>query len=201
MQLKLAFILTLALISGCSTQMIDSINKATGIGVVSEDYSSFDDSRIVNVSPSWLYDTNDGVRTVKLGASWKSVTPDLVALVMKHDSSVDRSGLSNEVYLNITSIDIRVNGDTRSFRTGRTDHDSGSYNSISNTISTSSEARAVIPMDLLMEMLSAEDCRVRVYTNEGYEDAVFHIERMPGGQATAKVALQEFVAAIEESST
>jgi hypothetical protein len=60
----------------------------------------------------------------------------------------------------------------------------------------------VIPLTVLEKMVSANDCRVRIHTSKGYEDAIFSIERADSGQSTALYSIKKFlekVNAVRES--
>ena len=46
-------------------------------------------------------------------------------------------------------------------------------------------------------MVSANDCRIRIYTSQGYEDAVFSITRSSSGQGTAILSIREFIATVK----
>ena len=201
--MKPLLILTLSLFTfitiGCAG-MADSMNKMAGIGVVTVENSTFDDAKIIKVTPTWLYEDTgsmDNIRT-KLGARWTDKTPDYVALDLAYDSNT--SGYS-EIYLGFTGVDINIGGKITSFKTNNlTILKSSGYNTVSNTIYTKSENSVIIPMSLLEEMVSADDCRIRIYTSQGYEDAVFSIERSSGGQGTAILSIREFIATVKAES-
>jgi len=184
-------------LSGCAG-MADATSRMAGLGVVSEEQSTFDNARIIKVSPTFLYDPDGSWgNSVKLGARWSSNAPDYVVLVLSHSSDTSGGG---DVYVNLSGIDINVDGDIQSFESGSlTDHDSSDYNTVTNTIYTESNNSVVIPMSVLRSMVSSSDCRVRIHTSAGYEDAVFSIERMPGGQGTAILSIREFLSAIGTS--
>jgi len=193
---KYILILTLfagvAALSGCAN-MVDSMNKAAGIGVVSEDISTFDGAKIIKVSPSWLYEAKENLtpNRTKLGARWSNASPDDVVLELLYESSTSGYG---STYLGITGIDININGNKSSYSTNKqTSLDSGSYNTVSKTIYTESENSVVIPLSLLTSMVSAKDVRIRIYTSKGYEDAVFSIERSSSGQGAALLSIREFL--------
>lgn len=189
------FVASLVLV-GCAG-MADSVNRMAGIGVVSQDHSSFDGSHTVEVSPSWMYEQGVGVKTVNLGARWTSAVPEYAVMVLQYKSSVGAYS-SGDAYTRITGIDVNVGGEINSFEAGRpTKLDSDAYNIISESISTTSTNQIVVPLSFLYEMVEAEDCRIRVHTSDGYEDSHFSIERQPGGQATAIVAYREFLKRVE----
>jgi hypothetical protein len=162
-------------------------SKMAGLGVVTEEKSTFDGAIIVNVSPQWLYDPDGSFgNSVKLGARWSNKSPDHVALVL-HSSG----------YISLQSIDININGDIKSFKSNSlTMLDNSGYNTVSKTIYTESQNSIVIPYQILEDMVSAKDCRLRIHTSKGYEDANFLIERMPGGQGTAILSIKEFMAKV-----
>ena len=192
-----AFII-LILLSGC-TGMADSMSKFSGLGVISEEKSTFDGATIVAVSPTWLYDPNGSWgNQVKLGARWSSSSPDYVALILAYSSDTSGYGAT---YMSLSGIDVNIDGNIQSFKSGKpTSLDSSGYNTISKTIYTESKNSVVIPYSVLEEMVSAKDCRVRIHTSKGYEDAQFSIERIPGGQGTAILSIREFMQRISALS-
>lgn len=184
----------MGLLVGCAG-MADTMSKAAGLGVVTEERSTFDNATVVSVSPAHLYAEGSWGNMVRLGASWSSVTPDSVALVLAYESNV--SG-GNPAYMNLNSLQINIDGDVSSYSAEpATDLSSSGYNTVSKTIYTSSKNSVVIPYTTLLHMVSAKDCRLRIHTSKGYEDAQFSIERIPGGQPTAILSIKNFIAKIE----
>ncbi len=177
-------------ISGCAS-MADGMSKAAGLGVVKQETSAFDNATVITASPTFLYAKGSWGNSVKLGARWSSAAPDSVALILAHDSNTSGYG---DVYLGLTGIDINVDGDISSHASaGSTDLDSSGYNTVSKTIYTSSKNTVIIPYALLERMVAAQDCRIRIHTSKGYEDAQFSLERIPGGQGTAILAIKELM--------
>jgi len=193
--LVVATVLLISQLSGCAG-MADSVSKMSGLGVVNEETSTFDKATVIDVSPTWLYDPEGSFgNQVKLGARWSSKAPDYVALVMSYNADTSGYGAT---YMSISGIDINVDGEITSYSTRHsTKLDSGGYNTVTRTIYTESRNTVVIPYAMLEEMVFANDCRLRIHTSEGYEDARFSIERIPGGQGTAILSIQEFMARIE----
>lgn len=193
LSLSFAILLLLAL-TGCAG-MADATAKIAGLGVVTQENSTFDNATIVEVSPNWLYDPNGSWGNgVKLGARWTSKAPKFAALILSYSSNT--SG-SNAVYVGLKGIDINIDGDIKSFTSGQpTNLDSSAYNTVSKTIYTESKNAVVVPYSTLEKMVSAKDCRLRIHTSKGYEDAQFSVERIPGGQGTAILSFREFVSSI-----
>lgn len=181
--IAIAAITTLIALVGCA----DMASKMAGLGVVTEEKSTFDGATIVNVSPQWLYDPDGSFgNSVKLGARWSSKSPSHVALTLQSSG-----------YMSLKSIDININGDIKSYNSGSsTMLDNSGFNTVSKTIYTESKNSIVIPYSVLNDMVSAQDCRLRIHTSKGYEDALFSIERMPGGQGTAILSIKEFMAKV-----
>jgi hypothetical protein len=182
----------LSALSGCSG-MADSMGKMAGLGVVTQEKSTFDGATIVNVSPTFLYDPDRkwSGNSVKLGARWSSGSPDYVALVMQYSGDVSGYG---SAYASLTGVDVNIDGELQSFSArSSTSHDSSGYNTVTKTIYTDSKNSVVIPYSILKQMVDAKDCRLRIHTGKGYEDAVFSIERIPGGQGTATLSIREFM--------
>lgn len=102
------------------------------------------------------------------------------------------------VYLGLRGIDINIDGEITSYSARNlTDLNSSAYNSVTQSITTESKNRVVIPFAVLEEMVYANDCRIRIYTSKGYEDARFSLEQTKTGASTAIVAIQQFMARIE----
>ncbi|QNN47286.1 hypothetical protein H9L17_03805 [Thermomonas brevis] len=190
--LILASLIAFAL-CGCAG-MADGMSKVAGLGVVKQETSTFDNAAVVTASPTFLYGKGWPGNRVKLGARWTSASPDRVALVLAYDSNVTGYG---DAYMNLTGIDINIDGEISSHAANApTALDSSGYNSVSRTIYTSSRNAVVIPYALLERMVAAKDCRIRIHTGKGYEDAQFSVERIPGGQGTAILAIREFLAKV-----
>lgn len=192
--LRLLLASSVIIISGCAP-MADSLSKMTGLGTIDTKVSTFDGSTIVEMSPTFLY--NDGMlgNQIKLGASWNTKSPDTVALILAHNSDVR---YSNTAYLNLTGIDINIDGSITSHNTvSSTIHDSTTYNTVSRTIYTESSNAVTIPYSMLIAMINAKDCRLRIHGSKGYEDSKFSVERIPGGQGTAIISMREFIVRVD----
>lgn len=193
---KITLVLITALLASCAG-MVDLTNKLAGIGTVSEDASSFDNTVTVRMAPAFLYEKGSLMgNRIKLGAVWNSGIPDQVGLIMSYSSDV---AFSSKAYTNFDGLEININGDISSYEAaGLTSHDSSGYNSVTHTIYTESSNIAMVSMTTLNAMMEAEDVRIRIKTGDGYQDAHFSIERIPGGQTTAKYHMHEFLSKIAE---
>ena len=179
-------------ITGCAS-MADVSSKIAGIGTISEEKSTFDDATIITMSPAFLYAEGEWLGVpVKLGARWSSKFSDHVALVMSYSSNTYGSG--SDLYTNFSGLDINLDGKISSYETsGYTRHNDSGYNTVSKTIYTESKNSVVVPLSVLKDMVAAKDCRLRINTSDGYIDAQFSIERIPGGQATAILPMKDFL--------
>lgn len=191
--------IALPTLSAC-TSMADATSKIAGLGVVSQETSTFDGSTIVEVSPTWLYDPDGSYgNRVKLGARWSSNAPNYVALILSYGSNTYGS---SAVYMNLTGIDINMDGDIKSFSSEKpTRLDSSGYNTVTKTIYTESKNSVVMPYQTLERLVAAKDSRLRIHTSSGYEDARFSIERIPGGQGTAILSIREFIDKVRSVKT
>lgn len=181
-------------LSGCAS-MTDAMSTAAGMGVVHQEHSTFDDSTAVTVSPMPLWAKGSWGNAVRLGARWTSAAPDYVALEMSYQSNVNAG---SNAFTSLSGMDINVDGEITHWKAGTsTDLSNSAYNTVSRTIYTASKNDIVIPYALLQKMVAAKDCRLRIHTGEGYEDAQFNIERIPGGQATAIHSIREFMAKVD----
>ena len=193
--LFLAGIYVVSLLQGCAS-MADSMSQFAGLGVISQEKSTFDGATIISMSPTFLYSGQGmSASNVKLGARWNSKVPDQVALIPSYSSSVARGG---SAYVNISGMEVNIDGEIKSFRTaGLTQHESSSYNPVSRDVYTKSEGTVVVPWDVLQKMMAATDCRIRIHTGSDYEDSIFSVERIPGGQSTVKFSLKEFISKVD----
>lgn len=192
---KITVFLAIALLSGCMSAF-DSMNRMAGIGKVTQEVSTFDNSTIVNASPAPLWREGSWYNFYRLGAVWSSNSPDYVALVLSYKT--DLHSFKGKAYTNFDALHINIDGEIFSFKTvGATNFDSSAYNSVMNTIYTSSTNTVIIPYDILKRMINAKDCRLRIQTLNDYEDAQFSIERIPGAAQTAIVALRELTARVD----
>lgn len=192
--LSIATALATAGLTGCAT-MTDAMSSAAGMGVVSEHHSTFDNATEVSVSPMPLWAKGSWGNAVQLGAHWSSAAPDYVALDMSYRSNVNRG---SDAFTSLSGMDINIDGEITQWQPGTPTHlsDSG-YNNVAGTVFTASKNSVVIPYALLKRMVAAKDCRLRIHTGEGYEDAQFNIERIPGGQATAILSIRKFMAKVD----
>jgi hypothetical protein len=181
-------------LTGCAA-MTDTMSAAAGMGVVRQEHSTFDNATVITVSPMPLWAKGSWGNAVQLGAHWSSASPDYVALEMSYRSNVNAG---SNMYTDLSGMDINVDGEITHWQTGApTQLSSSNYNAVSHTIYTGSNNSVVIPYALLQRMVAAKDCRLRIHTDEGYEDAQFNIERIPGGQATAIHSIRKFMAQVD----
>lgn len=183
-----------ASLNGCAA-MTDTMSAAAGMGVVNEHHSTFDNATEITVSPMPLWAKGSWGNAVQLGARWSSVAPDYVALEMSYSSNA-RTG--SNMFTSLSGMDINVDGEVTHWQPGTPTHlSNGGYNNVANTVFTASKNSVVIPYALLQRMVSAKDCRLRIHTGEGYEDAQFNIERIPGGQGTAILSIRKFMIKVD----
>lgn len=184
-----------SLLQGCAG-MADSMSQFAGLGVISQEKSTFDGATIISMSPTFLYSGQGmSANNIRLGARWNSKFPDQVVLIPSFSSSVARGG---SAYANISGMEVNIGGEIQSFRTsGLTQHESSSYNPVSRDIYTKSEGAVVVTWDVLQKMMAATDCRVRIHSGSSYEDSIFSVERIPGGQSTVKFSLKEFILKVD----
>lgn len=192
-----ALIICLSL-TGCAG-MADTASRMANIGVVEQEKSTFDGATTVKMSPAVLYREGATMGVpFKLGARWNSKTPSHVALILSYQSDVT---VGSSSYVGFTGLSVNIDGKISSYRVNApTSLDNSGYNTVARTIYTESTNAVVIPLVELKQMLAARDCRLRIETNKGYQDAQFSIERIPGGQATAIIPLREFVGRIEANT-
>lgn len=188
---KRLFILgaTILFLFGCA--------ELIGVGKITEEKSTFDNATIVRMSPAFLYAEGKWLGVpVKLGARWTDKAKDLVALVMLYSS--DTRGAGSNMYMNFLGLDINIDGKILNYKTStQTMHSDSGYNKVSKTIYTESINHVVVPLDILKAMLDAKDSRLRFHTSDGYIDAQFSVEKIPGGQVTSIVQMRKFIEQVQ----
>lgn len=188
----LAILVTLTLtLCGCT-----AMDRMAGMGVITENNQSFDNSKVIEVSPNSLYAPGKTMGTpFMLGAIWSSSHPDFVGLEVKYNATI---GYGSAAYTGITGIDINVDGRIQSFQAhALTSLNSSGYNPVAPTIYTHSENTIAIPYALLESMVAASDCRLRIHTTDGYEDVSFSADHIPGGKATAITTIRPFMQRVD----
>lgn len=180
---------------GC-TGMADFGAVFADMGVVRSRVDTFDGATVITVSPNNTDSPGAWTYSIGVGGRWTSNAPHLVAVVLEYSSS---SAGSNS-YTNISGMDVMIDGEKFEYRAnGPTDHSNSGYNTVTKMIYTESENRVVVPLDIIKQMISANDCRLRIYTSDGYQDSIFSVDRLAGGAPSARMSFRDFVAKIEET--
>jgi len=185
----IAFALSL-LLAGCAS--------ITGVGLVTESVSSFDNSKIIEASPGYLYDETRGMFDpipFRLGARWNSASPEHAALVISYAPN----GLTtHKSFTNIQGIDLNIDGNISNHNVdGITNHQASDYNTVAKQIYTSSSNVVIIPLATLDQLVSAKDSRIRIRSMDGFIDAHFSIEQIPGASETAIVPIRDLLARVK----
>ena len=183
------FIILTTLLISCSG-MDDLLTTMSGMGVITERDNTFDDSIIIEVSPNWLYTSEDNwsVAPIRLGAQWHSSVPDQIMLTLLYSSSIG----SSNAYLNISGLSLNIDGKRQHYKTnGLTTYKHSGY-TLGRATNTDSENIVVIPRTVFEHMLTAQDCRLRVHTLHGGVNANFSVPRLSAGGTTAIVTLRKF---------
>ena len=182
--LKQITIITSILLTSCA-----GMHKAiTGQGELTNTVSGFDDARFISVAPSMLVPIDSGLYSTStfLGASWSSKYPNLIQLDLLHKSSID----FGNAYTNFKMISVNIEGEVTDFKTtGLTDHISSGYNSVSRDIYTESNGAITMTYSYFSKMLQSHDCKIRIHTSDGYEDAYFSYDPSEYSVEFASVAL------------
>lgn len=181
-------ILLVCSVSGCAAQM----DAFAGLGVINEEVSTFDNKRVVSVSPTWVAnDGSLGVASTKIGAIWNESNPNDVLIVLKHDGS---TAYSTDVYKSYDSLGVNIDGEIRTFKvSGSTEHTSSNYNTVSRSIYTESTATVNMPLDYLRKMVTGNTVTVRFNSTHRYEDGIFSKETGTMDQQMAKARIIEFL--------
>jgi len=177
------------------------MDRLAGLGVVTEREETFDDSHIIEVSPTFVYEAEDSIvpSPFRLGALWTSTAPDHALLVLQYRSSTSSTIHSGEdLYTSFERLDVNIDDDIRRFDATRTSLSDSGVNSVSRSIDTESRASVIVPLDYLETMVSAEDVRIRIISSSGYADSLFHIERSAAGSRAAKSAISEFLSRVND---
>ncbi len=175
--------------TGCMSTM----DKMAGIGQIEVGRSSFDKGRVVTLSKSNNYTGNDWqFASTRFGAKWQESSPESVIIFLINESRTDNSNF----YTSYEGISVNIDGDIREFEaSGSTIFDSSDYNTVTNTIYTSSTGVVIVPLDYLKRMVLADDVRIRVNMSDSYEDIIFSIDKK-GTASYSRLKFKEFLAAI-----
>ena len=193
MRLATTTLMALILV-GCSN-LADYGAMFAGMGVVESRVDTFDGATVVTVTPNKPASDQVWGATVGIGGRWTSNSPDHVAVILEYSSSTSYGN----AYTSIEGMDVMIDGERHSFEAvGATDHTNSGYNTVAKTIFTESRNRVVMRLATLKDMINAEDCRLRIYTGDGYQDSVFSVERIAGSHPSARMSMREFVAKIDE---
>lgn len=194
-------LITLMLLSlSACTSTADMTDQMIGLGSIKTTKETFDGSTTLTASPHRLYDPDRSMWDISidsffLGARWNSKHKDTVALTIEHRGSTS----SKTIYLSIKKIGININGDINSYITGQTTiRTNDGYNEVTKTIYTQSRNSIIVPLSVLDDMVSAEDCKIRIYTNKGFQDFVFSVDRIPGGSGAARMSIRKFISAVKD---
>ena len=168
-------IFALALAS-CAT-----MNQMAGLGVVKEQRSDFDNTRIVSVSPNFMGSTKIfSPCFLKIGMVWAEDDPDNAILTLTYESDVNAG---SRMYTSFTSLGINIDGRIKYFKPASTRLDSSSYNTVSKTIYTSSKSHVVVPLSYVKQMVNGRDVRVQA---SGFRTGLFHQESNSGAPLAKK---------------
>lgn len=183
----------LLILNGCAS-MADSMSNFAGVGVISEKQSTFDGSHVIELTPAWLYDPKGSFgNSYKIGARWNSSEPGFVGLLLNYASTVQ-----GDAYTTFNGIEINIDGSIVKY-SAATDTDLNSSGYVSGQIYTSSDSMVIVPVPVIRDMIAATDCRIRIHSSDGYEDSVFNLDRMPGGQGLARPRFAEFLSRIDQN--
>jgi len=166
-------------------------DSASGLGTIDTQISSFDDSKIITLSPDALYHEDapwTGVST-KLGAVWASTMPEFITLTLKDESNIS----SSNSYKLFESVSVKTeNGITPLQINGTTFSDDG-YNTVTKTIHTQSTSTVRLKLADLESYLNSETCVFKITRSDGYELADCKVDRIPGGKKTAILGLKKVI--------
>lgn len=195
---RIAALAAAALLAGCYS-LADGTEALVGIGSISAEKSTFSGAYEVRMQPAWVYGGDFfGASTVKLGAFWTAENAETAYLVMRMDSSTQ----SSRAYAGLEGLQINLNGQVHSFKSGGGTSMSGSpYNTVTKQIYTQSENAVAVPLSLVRDMVAAEQCKIRFLTSAGFQEADFAIERSEAGGAGARYYMREFLQKIDAVSS
>ena len=180
-------------LSGCS-MISDTLSRHQGIGKVTKDIPHFANATIIKMSPAPLHKKESRNSSVELGGQWSSRFPDAIILMPSFSQPQQENRRTD-----IEEIDVTIDGDVSKFKVNRsTNLCRKGCHPLSNN-HRKSRNYIIIPFDYLEQMMNADDCQLRVYTANGHDDSHFSVERIPGGQGTAKRFMHKFISTIKSS--
>lgn len=191
-KLFFAMVISVLILGGCQS-MTDSMTKWSGQGRISTEHSDFNGSTSIKITPAMLT-TGEYTNRVKLGAVWNSSAPDSVYLEMAYGSDSTQS----TSFISLRSLEVKTDGKYKLFKaSGLTDHSRSDFNNVTNAIYTESKNGVIVPLALFKKMMSDPECKLKVTTSSGYEEARFGLERNKHGAPMAKVFMKDFLAQVE----
>jgi hypothetical protein len=191
---KIALTLAALSLTGCAS-MTDMMDSAAGMGKLSVDSNSFDNSTVISLTPDTLYNPDGGFSSIdtRIGAAWSSDTPSVVSIVLN-----DKSNSGGGGYTSFSRISIKIGDEIKEYDTGRTNLSNDGYNRVLRTIFTSSTASVTLPIEDFKAILSAKSCQLKISRAEGYEVASCSKDRIPGGKKTAILGFRKMLFEIEK---
>lgn len=189
--MRFLLIISILLLAGCGA----TLNKLGGIGQLESNIDRLTGKKEISVTSNAMHDFDGDVATTQFGARWSEEYPDTIFLKVVSRSSVRDS----DTYVTFESIDISIDGKITRVKLGRTTHDSGSYNSVTSDIYTTSRTAKSIDYDFFKKMVTSPTTKIRVNTRKWYEDVDFQKEKDGIGAELAKASLSRFIDKVEKN--
>ena len=163
------------------------MDNAAGMGKLTVDKNSFDNTAIIYLSPDVLYNPEGALLSSvssRLGAVWTSELPNFVNLTFQEDGG----------YVKFDEVSFKVNDTTKKYPIGLSDlnFDQARLSGITST------AYALIPISDFRNILSAKTCQLKIEKDPRYEIADCTMDRVPGGKKTAILGFRKMLTEIEK---
>lgn len=189
---KILAILIIITITGCGS----TLEKIAGSGIVSNNIDQFTNERVITMSVTPNYNTDNEIAHTFFDAKWVSSRPDSVLIGLVNKSSTS----DPDTYVSYQSVAINIDGDITEFKAAQTTHDSGTYNTVSKSIFTSSRSHIRMPLAYLTEVVYSPSTKIRITTRKYYEDIDMSYEKNSLGVRNARPILRTFLNEINRES-
>ena len=189
-KLLISLLLTSSFLGGCAS----TLESITGSGVVSTYKDSFSNEKVVEMSSTPNFTVDNEIANTFFSAKWKESQPNKITLILtsRSDSS------SKDTFVSFENVSINIGGAITEYKPTLTTQDSGDYNSVSNTIYTSSRSSIDISTDYLEEMVKSDDAKIKITTRRFFEVIDFTIDANKIGVRNSRPILKNLLLEIKK---
>ena len=187
-------LISLLLASSCLGGCASTLESITGSGVVKTYKDSFSNEKVVEMSSTPNFTVENEIANTFFSAKWKESQSNKITLILtsRSDSS------SKDTFVSFDNVSINIGGEITEFRPTLTTQDSGNYNSVSNTIYTSSRSSIDISTEYLEKMVESNDTKIKITTRRFFEVIDFTIDANKIGVRNSRPILKNILSEIKK---